>query len=119
MSTSHLTRAALAALLFTSQASAQVDEDASDDAALNDDVLRGIAASGGARQPEADEASLASRATSAHTVIPTPHGRVRMGERAVSVKELQTAKKYGTVCCRTRGRPSGTRAASGTTSATR
>ena len=79
-------------------------EEASDDAPLNDDVLRGIAASGGARQPEADEASLASRATSAHTVIPTPHGRARMGERAVSVKELQTAKKYGTVTRARNGR---------------
>ena len=73
-------------------------------AALNDDVLRGIAGSGGARQPEADEASLASRATSAHTVIPTPHGRARMGERAVSVKELQTAKKYGTITRARNGR---------------
>ena len=73
-----------------------INEDASD-APLNDDVLRQIAGSGGARQPEADEASVASRATSAHTVIPTPHGRARMGERAVSVKELQTAKKYGTI----------------------
>ena len=79
-------------------------EEASDDAPLNDDVLRQIAASGGARQPEADEASLASRATSAHTVIPTPHGRARMGERAVSVKELQTAKKYGTVTRARNGR---------------
>ena len=79
-------------------------EEASDDAPLNDDVLRGIAASGGARQPEADEASLASRATSAHTVIPTPHGRARMGERAVSKKELQTAKKYGTVTRARNGR---------------
>ena len=81
----------------TIQEDAPLDEDASDDAPLNDDVLRGIAASGGARQPEADEASLASRATSAHTVIPTPHGRARMAARAVSVKELQTAKKYGTI----------------------
>ena len=68
-------------------------EEEAPDAPLNDDVLRGIAASGGARQPEADEASVASRATSAHTVIPTPHGRARMAARAVSVKELQTAKK--------------------------
>ena len=88
----------------TIQEDAPLDEDASDDAPLNDDVLRGIAASGGARQPEADEASLASRATSAHTVIPTPHGRARMGERAVSVKELQTAKKYGTVTRARNGR---------------
>ena len=88
----------------TIQEDAPLDEDASDDAALNDDVLRGIAASGGARQPEADEASLVSRATSAHTVIPTPHGRARMGERAVSVKELQTAKKYGTVTRARNGR---------------
>ena len=73
-----------------------INEDASD-APLNDDVLRQIAGSGGARQPEADEASVASRATSAHTVIPTPHGRARMAARAVSTKELQTAKKYGTV----------------------
>ena len=73
-----------------------INEDASD-APLNDDVLRQIAGSGGARQPEADEASVASRATSAHTVIPTPHGRARMAARAVSVKELQTAKKYGTI----------------------
>ena len=80
-----------------------INEDASD-APLNDDVLRQIAGSGGARQPEADEASLASRATSAHTVIPTPHGRARMGERAVSVKELQTAKKYGTVTRARNGR---------------
>ena len=80
-----------------------INEDASD-APLNDDVLRRIAASGGARQPEADEASVASRATSAHTVIPTPHGRARMGERAVSVKELQTAKKYGTVTRARNGR---------------
>ena len=72
-------------------------EEEAPDAPLNDDVLRGIAASGGARQPEADEASVASRATSAHTVIPTPHGRARMAARAVSVKELQTAKKYGTI----------------------
>ena len=79
-------------------------EEEAPDAPLNDDVLRGIAASGGARQPEADEASLASRATSAHTVIPTPHGRARMGERAVSVKELQTAKKYGTVTRARNGR---------------
>jgi len=80
-----------------------INEDASD-APLNDDVLRQIAGSGGARQPEADEASVASRATSAHTVIPTPHGRARMGERAVSVKELQTAKKYGTVTRARNGR---------------
>ena len=73
-----------------------INEDASD-APLNDDVLRQIAGSGGARQPEADEASVASRATSAHTVIPTPHGRARMAARAVSMKELQTAKKYGTI----------------------
>ena len=73
-----------------------INEDASD-APLNDDVLRQIAGSGGARQPEADEASVASRATSAHTVIPTPHGRARMAARAVSTKELQTAKKYGTI----------------------
>ena len=72
-------------------------EEEAPDAPLNDDVLRGIAGSGGARQPEADEASVASRATSAHTVIPTPHGRARMAARAVSVKELQTAKKYGTI----------------------
>ena len=88
----------------TIQEDAPLDEDASDDAPLNDDVLRGIAASGGARQPEADEASLASRATSAHTVIPTPHGRARMAARAVSVKELQTAKKYGTVTRARNGR---------------
>ena len=87
----------------TIQEDAPLDEDASD-APLNDDVLRRIAASGGARQPEADEAGLASRATSAHTVIPTPHGRARMGERAVSVKELQTAKKYGTVTRARNGR---------------
>ena len=88
----------------TIQEDAPLDEDASDDAPLNDDVLRRIAGSGGARQPEADEASVASRATSAHTVIPTPHGRARMGERAVSVKELQTAKKYGTVTRARNGR---------------
>ena len=37
-------------------------------------------------------------------MIPTPHGRARMGERAVSVKELQTAKKYGTVTRARNGR---------------
>ena len=72
-------------------------EEEAPDAPLNDDVLRGIAASGGARQPEADEASVASRATSAYTAIPTAHGASRMQQRAVALRDLQAAKKYGTI----------------------
>ena len=42
----------------TIQEDAPLDEDASDDAPLNDDVLRGIAASGGARQPEGSSGAV-------------------------------------------------------------
>ena len=46
-------------------------EEEAPDAPLNDDVLRGIAASGGARQPEADEASVVEvQATSGDLELP-------------------------------------------------
>ena len=84
-------------------------EDASD-APLDDDLLREIAFDDGRRQRrQADEASdvsgvtvssratFASRATSAYTAVPTAHGATRMQQRAVALRDLQTAKKYGTI----------------------
>ena len=87
---------------------APLHEDASD-APLDDDLLREIAFDDGRRPRQADEASevsgvtvssratFASRATSAYTAVPTAHGQSRMQEREVSLRDLQAAKKYGTI----------------------
>jgi len=86
-------------------------------AALRSLALAG-AARGGDEASEASAATYASRATSAHTAIPTVHGASRMAERAVQqtperesmttsrrrahrfmahrLRELQKAKKHGT-----------------------
>ena len=81
-------------------------------APLDDDLLREIAFDDGRRPRQADEASevsgvtvssrataatFASRATSAYTAVPTAHGATRMQQRAVALRDLQAAKKYGTI----------------------
>jgi hypothetical protein len=79
-------------------------------APLDDDLLREIAFDDGQRpRRQADEASevsgvtvssratFASRAMSAYTAVPTAHGATRMQQRAVALRDLQTAKKYGTI----------------------
>ena len=72
-------------------------------------AMREIAFDDGHRPRQADEASevsgvtvssratFASRATSAYTAVPTAHGAARMQQRAVALRDLQAAKKYGTI----------------------
>jgi hypothetical protein len=65
--------------------------------ASNDDFLRGLwgFSTKDDNETASSAPSIASKATSAFTVIETNHGRQRMDQRQISIKQLQTAVKHG------------------------